>query len=143
MGYRKSSSSSGYAQKRVHSVVAAKLKAHKTAKARQHFFGEKKVIQEPKAHVAQGLSVPANPGKLLSDFRGLFAVFPSKSNPSTHHETRIWKIAQGQFKPGDVSCNCNGWKFNKKCHHTADMVRDYRAANPSDPTIFTSHGIQL
>jgi len=84
------------------------------------------------------------PSSFSHDSRGFVANFRSKSTPNAPpYETIMWTTTQGQFKPGDVSCNCNGYKFNQKCHHCDDMVADYRAVNPNDPTVFTSKGRQL
>jgi hypothetical protein len=150
--YRKSPSSQ-YAQKRVQSVVAAKLKkAQIQAKPlirahQQPLLGPKIKVIRPQDFVrgkpsAPGMSTMAR-DKLLVDAQGWYANFASKSSPGTTYRTVIWTTRQGQFKPNDVSCNCNGWKFNKKCHHCDDIVRMYRQAHPNDPTIFTSMGRQL
>jgi len=66
---------------------------------------------------------------LHKNSEGYYARFKSKSNPSAKpYVTRIWTTASGRFQPGDVSCNCNGWVYNHKCHHTDDIQDLYREA---------------
>jgi len=92
----------------------------------------KNAIAKAKAKIPpplQPVVQPRNPsttdiGVLHRDGDGYYARFGSKSNPSAKpYVTRIWEIRTGRFVPGDVSCNCPGYNYNHKCHHTEDIQR--------------------
>ena len=92
----------------------------------------KNAIAKAKAKIpppSQPVVQPRNPsttdiGVLHRDGDGYYARFRSKSNPSAKpYVTRIWEIRTGRFVPGDVSCNCPGYIYNHKCHHTEDIQR--------------------
>ena len=92
----------------------------------------KNAIAKAKAKIPpppQPVVQPRNPsttdiGILHRDGDGYYARFRSKSNPSAKpYVTRIWELRTGRFAPGDVSCNCPGYNYNHKCHHTEDIQR--------------------
>lgn len=88
----------------------------------------KKAVKKAKAN-QPGTNVAPNaaafPGELQTDKQGYFALFRSKSSPNKPpYVTRYWTTRSGRFSPGDISCNCPGFIYNKKCHHTSkDLPR--------------------
>ena len=73
-------------------------------------------------------------GVLHRDNLGWYARFSSKSNPGVRYVTRKWEVSQSRFKPGDISCNCPGYIYNHKCHHTDDLIElhdQWKNAGPS------------
>jgi len=142
------SSSSQYSQHRmVKAKVAEKLKhIKKVSKAKQL------PLLQPRQRIVPAARVPIKPREILAPLRnglqqdseGFYAKFTSKSNPSAPPYTaRIWTTRSGRFGPGDVSCNCRGWIFNKNCHHCEDIVGMYRETHPGDNSVFKSNGLQL
>jgi hypothetical protein len=79
----------------------------------------------PQPAVVQPHMASSNDVEVLHrDGEGYYARFGSKSNPGAKpYVTRIWEIRTGRFVPGDVSCNCPGYIYNHKCHHTEDIQR--------------------
>jgi len=60
------------------------------------------------------------------DSEGYYARFGSRSDlQAPPYVTRVWTVHSGRFSPGDISCNCKGWIFNKdypkRCRHTDEM----------------------
>ena len=57
--------------------------------------------------------------------------FPSSSSPGTVYKTTFWTEDYKQFKEGDITCNCPGWRFKRTCRHVKEVeqmagVRAYR-----------------
>ena len=40
---------------------------------------------------------------------------PSSSRPGLFHYTLL-------YESGDVDCSCEGWRMNKKCWHTHNLI---------------------
>ena len=51
---------------------------------------------------------------------GYYKYYDSKSGNGTY-TTQYWEHDHRQFKKGMITCNCRGWRFNRKCWHTKDM----------------------
>jgi len=47
--------------------------------------------------------------------------FPSKSSPGTVHTVTFWTEDHKQFKEGDLSCNCPGWRYRRTCKHVKEV----------------------
>ena len=47
--------------------------------------------------------------------------FPSSSKPGVTYTTTFWTEDHKQFKEGDVTCNCPGWRFRRTCRHVEEV----------------------
>ncbi len=47
--------------------------------------------------------------------------FSSKSSPGTVHTVTFWTEDYKQFKEGDISCNCPGWRYRRTCKHITEV----------------------
>lgn len=127
MGYKKPKRQL-YTQTRIPVVPGPRTK---TITAQQFVKGSQRVQRaikkaQAKQHAKTTAPVPwgvAQKPVLLRDSQGYYAKFPSKSAPTKPpYTTRIWTAPTSRFKIGDVSCDCPGWIYNHKCHHTKDIV---------------------
>jgi len=124
MSYKKKSMKKAYRQRQTflppinNTSSSAVHKAIRNAKARQK-----------QASAPQPQPVQQRIGTLERDADGYYAKFTSKSNPEAPpYTTRYWTRQSGRFSPGDISCNCKGWIYNHKCHHTDDLTALLRRA---------------
>ena len=47
--------------------------------------------------------------------------FPSRSSPDTVYTATFWTEDHNQFKEGDISCNCPGWRYRRTCTHVKEV----------------------
>ena len=58
--------------------------------------------------------------QLHQNEHGWYAYFKSSSGHGTYM-TQYWEENHKQFRAGQITCNCKGWIFNKKCRHQDEM----------------------
>ena len=47
--------------------------------------------------------------------------FPSRSSSGTVYTVTFWTEDYKQFKEGDLSCNCPGWRYRRTCRHVKEV----------------------
>ena len=104
-------------------------KKKKTAKKPVGFYKDKKGRTRPITSGAKRSA--AKPSRVVTRFpqfprsrrgaHGWEIEFPSKSSPGTVHTVTFWTEDHKQFKEGDLSCNCPGWRYRRTCKHVKEV----------------------